>query len=957
MRERYVLLIFSTVLILSSQILSAQRGGEKGREAPDIPVVTRALAITNARIIVRPGQVIERGSVIVRDGLIEAVGQNLTPPYDARVIDGAGLTVYAGFIDGYSFAGAPKPENREDSVAKPGDPPNDVAGITPERDIRKLLNREHSFIDSLRQAGFTVAYTAPRGGMLPGTGGFLLLGGRDTNRLFLAGGNSLVATFDGADDVYPATPMGIMAKFRNLYRQAEQLKDREKGFRSDPNGYLRPDYDPVRSAFFPVIEGSAPIVFRVDDDLQTRRAIRLRKELGFPLIMVGLKEGRDVAELIRDEHLPLFLSLNFPEEIEEESDSTEEDDKGSDKVGEEAVPYDSAARRLPPPMTVEEYNRLSQKVQSYIDVEGERNRLIALRTESRRAAVSLPAAFNRAGTRFGFSTAGTRGKLLRQNLIEAVRNGLPEERALAALTTDAAGMIGMERALGTVESGKLANLVVTTGPYFHDTSRIRMTVVDGILYDYSEDGKKKKEKKDSGAADQKMPVLYATNVADPIIPGRIVAMNRDMSGNILIRNATVLTVTGGTLEETDVLVERGKIKGIGKGLSAPSGAPVIDGTGKYLMPGIIDAHSHIAVSGPVNEWTNPVTAEVQIEDVIDPYDITIYRALAGGVTTSHVMHGSANAIGGQCETIKHRYGEVDPEKLKMEGAPRTIKFALGENPTRVHGRGFGVPPSSRMGVEQVFREAFTEAQRYMVEWDRYDKEKGAKGKRPIPPLYDERMEALADILRGNILIHCHSYRADEILMLMRVLKDFGVERITFQHVNEGFKVAKELAEFGAMASVFSDWWAYKFEVYYSTAYNAAILTRNNVVTSINSDSPELNRHLYHEAAKSMKHGGLTEDECLAMITINPAKQLGVEDRIGSIEVGKEGDLVLFEGHPLSIYARPVLTIVDGVIRFDAENDPDDMRLKVNPEQRIDEVAGEREEDDDGCMEGVEKASR
>ncbi|MGE3802696.1 MAG: amidohydrolase [Candidatus Kapaibacterium sp.] len=430
-------------------------------------------------------------------------------------------------------------------------------------------------------------------------------------------------------------------------------------------------------------------------------------------------------------------------------------------------------------------------------------------------------------------------------------------------------------------------------------------------------------------------------------------MNRDQSGNILIKNATVLTVTKGTLEETDVLVERGKISSIGKNLSAPSGITVIDATGKYLMPGIIDAHSHIAVSGPVNEWTNPVTAEVQIEDVIDPYDITIYRALAGGVTTSHVMHGSANAIGGQCETIKHRYGEVDPAKLKMEGAPRTIKFALGENPTRVHGRGFGVPPSSRMGVEQVFRDAFTKAQRYMIEWDRYNKEKGEKGTRPIPPQYDERMEALADILRGEILIHCHSYRADEILMLMRVLKDFGITRITFQHVNEGFKVAKELAAFGAMASVFSDWWAYKFEVYYSTAYNAAILTQNGVVTSINSDSPELNRHLYHEAAKSMKHGGLTEDECLAMITINPAKQLGVEDRIGSIEVGKEGDLALFSGHPLSIYSQPVLTVVDGVIRFDAENDPDDMRLKVNPEERINAVMDEGAGEDDGCMEGVE----
>ncbi|MCB0713350.1 MAG: amidohydrolase family protein [Ignavibacteriae bacterium] len=952
-RKRYVLLTCSILLLLLCQNLSAQRGGEKGREAPDIPVVTHALAISNVRIVVRPGQVIERGTVLMRDGLIESVGTDLIPPYDARVIDGTGLTVYAGFIDGYSFAGAPKPENQNDSVAKPGDPPNARAGITPERDIRELLNRQDSFIDSLRRVGFGVAHTAPRGGMLPGTGGLLLLGGRDTNRLFLTGGTSLVATFDGANDVYPATPMGIMAKFRNLYHQAEQLKEQDRWFKSNPNGYLRPDYDPVRSSFFPTIDGSVPVFFRVNDDLEARRALVLRKELGFPLVLVGLKDGRDVADLIRNEKLPLFLSLDFPEAVEDEGDSATKKRDDSESESEKVPPNDSTSRRVPPPMSVDEYNRLSQRVSSYLDIEGERNRLIAIRDESHRTAVSLPAAYSRAGTKFGFSTAGTKGNALRSNLIEAVRHGLPEDRALAALTTDAAEMIGAGRALGTVEAGKIANLVVTTGPYFHDTSKVRMTIVDGILYDYSGEGKKGKGKKDdSASAGEKMPILFATNVAEPIVPGRIVAMNRDQSGNILIKNATVLTVTNGTLEETDVLVERGKITSIGKGLGAPSGITVIDGTGKYLMPGIIDAHSHIAVSGPVNEWTNPVTAEVQIEDVVDPYDITIYRALAGGVTTSHVMHGSANAIGGQCETIKHRYGEVDPAKLKMEGAPRTIKFALGENPTRVHGRGFGVPPSSRMGVEQVFREAFTKAQRYMVEWDRYNKEKGEKGKRPIPPQYDERMEALADILRGEILIHCHSYRADEILMLMRVLKDFGITRITFQHVNEGFKVAKELAAFGAMASVFSDWWAYKFEVYYSTAYNAAVLTRNGVVTSINSDSPELNRHLYHEAAKSMKHGGLTEDECLAMITINPAKQLGVEDRIGSIEVGKEGDLALFSGHPLSIYSQPILTVVDGVIRFDAENDPDDMRLKVNPEEKIDAVMDEEVGEDDGCMEGV-----
>ncbi|WP_353482501.1 amidohydrolase family protein [Haliscomenobacter sp.] len=424
-------------------------------------------------------------------------------------------------------------------------------------------------------------------------------------------------------------------------------------------------------------------------------------------------------------------------------------------------------------------------------------------------------------------------------------------------------------------------------------------------------------------------------------------------GSLLIKNGTVLTVTKGTLEGSDVLIENGKITKIGKGLTAPAGTKTIDATGKYIMPGIIDAHSHIALDA-INEGTNPVTAEVAVGDVIDPMDISVYRALAGGTTASHAMHGSANAIGGQCQTIKHRYGTLNPNDYPMEGAPRTIKFALGENPTRVHGIGRGIMPRTRMGVEFVIRKSFTEARNYDAAWKKYNAEKATKPT-ALPPKYDRRLEALADVLNGNILIHCHSYRADEILMLLNVCKDFGVKKVCFQHVNEGFKVAPELAAFGASASVFADWWAYKFEVYYSTAYNAAILTKNGVVTSINSDSGDYIRHLYHEAAKTQYYGGLTDDEALALITINPAKQLGVENRIGSLEVGKEGDVAIFEGHPLSVYGIPVFAIVDGIVRFDRANDPDDMRLDVDPIKATTnfQMATGRH-DHDRCMQGVQE---
>jgi len=415
-------------------------------------------------------------------------------------------------------------------------------------------------------------------------------------------------------------------------------------------------------------------------------------------------------------------------------------------------------------------------------------------------------------------------------------------------------------------------------------------------------------------------------------------------GNVLIKNATVLTVTDGTKTNTDILVQDGKIKKIGTNLKAKNGTTTIDATGQFVMPGIIDAHSHIAIDA-VNEATNPITAEVWVGDALNPMDVSIYRALAGGVTTSHAMHGSANAVGGQCETIKHRWGTFDPDEIRMDGAPRTIKFALGENPMRVHGEGGGIKPRTRMGVEQIFRDGFNDALEYKKAWAKHKSNPNVQ-----PPDYNLRLETLGDIIDGEIIIHCHSYRADEILMLLNVLDDFGVKKICFQHVNEGFKVAPELAEYGAMASVFSDWWAYKFEVYYSTAYNAAILTKNGVITSINSDSGELIRHLYHEAAKSQRHGDLTDDESLALITINPAKQLGIDDRVGSIEVGKEADLVVFKNHPLSVYAIPQKTLVDGVLYFDIDNDSDDMRLDINPEESIDAFEYYEAEHDERCME-------
>ena len=289
------------------------------------------------------------------------------------------------------------------------------------------------------------------------------------------------------------------------------------------------------------------------------------------------------------------------------------------------------------------------------------------------------------------------------------------------------------------------------------------------------------------------------------------AIAQTPKGSILIKNATVITVTKGTLENTDVLVQDGIIRRIDQNISAPSGVQTIDASGKYVMPGIIDAHSHVALD-VVNEATAPIVAEVRMKDVVNPYEIGIYRALAGGVTVSHAMHGSANVVGGQNATLKHRWGSSNPADIIMEDAPRTIKFALGENPTRVHGRGNGIQPRSRMGVEAILRNGFSEALQYKKRWADYNEAKSQKGNTMVAPEYDERLQTLVDILDGKIIIHCHSYRADEIYMLINVARDFGIKKLVFQHTNEGFKVAPEIAEYTMGASVFADWWAYKFEV-------------------------------------------------------------------------------------------------------------------------------------------------
>jgi imidazolonepropionase-like amidohydrolase len=358
------------------------------------------------------------------------------------------------------------------------------------------------------------------------------------------------------------------------------------------------------------------------------------------------------------------------------------------------------------------------------------------------------------------------------------------------------------------------------------------------------------------------------------------------------------------------------------------------------MPGLIDSHSHTAIEDNVNECTDSVTAEVRIADVIDHRDVNIYRQLAGGVTTIDVLHGSCNAIGGQNAVLKLRYGK-NPEELIFREAPRGIKFALGENPKRSN---FQVPgqrryPGSRMGVEVVIREAFLEAKAYRREWDEYQKKlsaAGPKGEKPVAPRKDLRLEELKDVLDGKVLVHAHCYRSDEILMLIRVAEEMGFKIRSFEHVLEGYKVASEIARHGAGGSTFSDWWAYKMEAYDAIPYNAAIMASKGVRVSLNSDSDELARRLYWEAAKAVKYGGVSEAEALKMVTLNPAWELGIDKQVGSLEVGKDADVAIFSAHPFAATTRVEMTLVDGTVYFDRARD---LASRERPGEKQDAPGG------------------
>ena len=837
------------------------------------------IAIRDARIVVAPARTIDRGSIVLRDGLIAAVGESVAIPPGAWVIEGNGLTVYPGLVDSLSTVGLPAllrlpepgagrgggggqgaPTQAAPHSWGPDDRPATFTWIT----AADELNASDERIERWRNGGFTAAVVSPERGFFPGQASYANLAADRANRMVVRTPVAIRVGLDGGPQHrgYPGSLLGVIAYWRQMFIDAARYDAAWSIYQSGPAGLERPDYDRALEPLGRAIASKSPILFPANEAHEITRALHLAREAGASPVLYGAQEAYRVPDALKG--VPVLVNVDWP----------------------------ARTRNADPEADVA---------------------LDTLRFWDR--APTTPAVLEKAGVRFAFYGGRVADPAaFLANVRKAVQLGLSRNAALAALTTTPAELFGVSDRVGTLEPGKIANLIVAGGDLFDAATRIRHVFVDGRKYDPPPP-----RPAGQGATNAAGRQTDAAAAPVQITPDRGPLTTNPV---ILIRNATVMTVTRGTIERGSVLIRDGKIAAIGPNITAPAGALVIDASGKYVIPGIIDAHSHIAAGG-VNEGSVSVSAMVGIRDVIDPDQVSIYRALAGGVTAAHVLHGSANTIGGKNLLIKTRWG-ADADGLVFEGAVPTIKFALGENVKR--DREPDRYPATRIGVQDVVRQAFLDASEYKREWAEYESARQANpSARLIPPRRDLKLETLVEVLDGTRRIHAHSYRADEILQLMRAVEEFGVRIHTFQHVLEGYKVADEMAKHGAMASTFSDWWAYKVEAYDAIPYNAALMTERGVIVSINSDDAEEMRHLNQEAAKTMRWGGLSANEALKLVTLNAARQVGVADRVGSIEVGKDADLVIYSGHPLSVYGVVEQTIIDGTVYFDRAKDGERRR--------------------------------
>ncbi len=868
-------------------------------------------AISGGNVVTVTGATIPKGTVVIRNGLIEAVGADIPIPGDARVIDATGMTVYPGLFDSYTSYGtkpAPTPAARaggddpEQAMMARMTAPQSTVGLLPEVTVLDQLQITESTFDQQRSAGITTALTAPRAGVFQGQSALINLGTDAAEKLILKSPYSLNVGFTTSRGGYPGSLMGVFAFLRQSLLDAQHYRDEWARYSKSPRGAQRPQVNKSLATLQPVINGEMPVIFNASSVREIQRAIGLAEEFNIKYMIAGATQSYQIADYLKSKNATVLLALSYP-----------------------------------------------QRQQNLDNPERESLRVLRDRADAPKAAAAL----HRAGVRFAFNS----GTLARPhdyivNAARAVEAGLPKEEAIKAMTIYPAQIFGLSEQLGSIEPGKIANLLIATGDIFNRETKVRNILIDGKLLDIKPPEPQRPAGTLAGGGRRgERAAVPAPDSASNSTPGatREPGERPEAAGapiparqprqpspaEILIRNATIMTASHGTIENGSILIRDGKIAAVGKDVNAPANATVIDATGKYVTPGFVDSHSHTALDD-INEGSLSVTAMVRMRDVINDTEINIYRQLAGGMTTIHQLHGSANSIGGQNSIIKLKWGKPG-EEMKVAEAPRTIKFALGENPKRSNSNApQGAPrrfPATRMGVEETIREAFTEGREYIKKWEDYEAAK-ARGGNPLPPRRDLKLEAIADVLKGKVDIHAHCYRADEIVMLLRLCEEFGIKLRTLQHVLEGYKVAPEIAGHGASASILPDWWAYKMEAYDAIPFNAAIMTRHGIVVSIHSDSNEHARRFYQEAAKMMKYGDLTEEEALRLVTLNPAMQIRLDHRIGSIDVGKDADLVIFNGHPFSIYSRPEMTMVEGEIYFDRNEDLKDRDLLVKEKREL-----------------------
>ncbi len=886
-------------------------------------------ALIGGRVVLQPGEALDSATVILRDGLIQAVGTNAAVPDDARVWDMKGLTIYAGFIEPYlvldatnapvstsdtmpisqtaltsgglKFYGAP---GAKTDSGRPG-PGYALGSITPDFRAARIFSPRDKAFAPLRELGFTTAVVAPAKGILRGTSALVTLTEEDPNRALLKADVFQHIAFETDDDdggAYPGSLMGVIAAVRQTFFDAQHYALDHADFAQHPQGRQRPEYDPALEALAPAANKKMRVLFEPGSVLMDTRATQLAQELGLDIALVACGQEWRRPDLARQTGATFIVPVNFP--------------------------------TLPKLPSDDDWDQVS---------------LDQLRAWD--WAPENPALLRRQGLPIALTTHGLGDKKdFAKNLRLALDRGLSEDDALAALTTVPAKLCGMENQLGTLAAGKLANLTIVEGTnYFAGEAKVRAVWIDGkIFFSPAEavkpannetaatnappaavevtstnatvstnstattnapvvakaDEKKTEEKKDNLRKAQK------TRVAHPPQEGRGALTNPP---TLLIRNATVWTCGPlGILTNAQVMVSGGKILGVGEFRpDAATNAFVVDAAGGAVTPGIIDCHSHTAILGNVNEAGLPSTAMVRIGDVVNSETENLHQQLAGGVTAVNLLHGSANPIGGQNCVIKLREGD-SPGQLIFSNAPPGIKFALGENVKQSNwGEKFNTRfPQSRMGVPTFIANRFTAAQQYLVAGETFRARGG------LPPRRDLELEAIGEIIRGQRLIHCHSYRQDEILAFLRTMESFGVKVASLQHGLEAYKVADEIAAHGAGVSTFSDWWAYKFEVYDAIPYNGSLLRERGVTVSFNSDSSDLARRLYLEAAKAVKYGGTPEEEALKFVTLNPAKQLHIDKFVGSLEPGKDADFALWSKSPLDSGTQCLQTWIDGKKYFD-----------------------------------------